>query len=960
MTARRGHLRPSRRGSGVLRSSQFRSKSGVGRTVGRTVWARSWQRLSRAVDEAEGPSGGPLHSNHVRRYSARVTLVGGRPTTPRCPRLPLPTNARVRQPADRRRGRVRRARSLLGLLPRRAAALGGARDRRRHRHRPVGARLVHVDESIPVIALIGLAFLLFLAGLEIEFDKLRGRLLRLTAAGLRALVRDRAAGRPRCSRRPGSIETPLLVAIILCATSLGVLVPVLKDAGEISSTFGQLIVAAGTIADFGAIILLSIFFSGEGGIGSTLLLLGACSRSAVVVLVVVRGAEHSMRSAQDLIRLQDTTAQIRVRGAIVLFVGFAAIADALGLEAILGAFIAGAILSLLDRDQVMTHPDFRRKLEAVGFGFFIPVFFVTSGVQFDLDALTRRAPRTWSWCRSSSRRWSRCAACPRCCTADCSTRATPRSPALMQATSLPFIVAATAIGMDLGLIDAAGGRRPDRRRPALGPALPARPGSRCSSAASGRAARPEREAERRADDGDVTPAPQEDICMSHSHATTADPVTAPRGRCPACKGKNVLVTGGSSGIGQAIAVRFAEYGANVAINYLTHARGGRRHRGAGRTPASHKVQQEGVRTCSSGATSPTRTTSCAMVGEAVERARRPRRPGQQRRHPDLAPERRALERGLRQGARRQPARARSCAPARRSATSSTRRRPASIVNVSSVHQLIPKPNYLGYSASKGGMQNLTRTLALEYAGRGIRVNGSRPGRDGHADQPRLDRRSGEAQQVEEHIPMQRAGDCRRDGGRDLLPRLRRRGLHHRPDHLRRRRPDAVPELRDALVVGVTVAARARPAGGRRRSGPTTSSGCSTTSRGEAPRGAALVREGRLYDLGHVLDEDDPGVPGPLLPPDAGDDGAPRRTPRCRVGANEVNWITEQVSATMQLGTHLDALSHLQIGDRGYNGWTVSELAGTAGVQAPRRRDRAADRHARLAGRRLRDARPRAT
>ena len=75
----------------------------------------------------------------------------------------------------------------------------------------------------------------------------------------------------------GLIETPLLVAIILCATSLGVLIPVLKDAGEISSTFGQLIVAAGTIADFGAVILLSIFFSGEGGIGSTLLLIGRSS-----------------------------------------------------------------------------------------------------------------------------------------------------------------------------------------------------------------------------------------------------------------------------------------------------------------------------------------------------------------------------------------------------------------------------------------------------------------------------------------------------------------------------------------------------------------------------------------------------------------------------------------------------------------------------------------------------------
>src|ERR671935_201897 len=106
----------------------------------------------------------------------------------------------------------------------------------------------------------------------------------------------------------GLVDTPLLVAIILCATSLGVLVPVLKDAREIATTFGQLIIAAASIADFGAIILLSIFFSGQGGIGSTLLLLGALFALAAVIFGVVRGAEHSVRLREDLLRLQDTTA----------------------------------------------------------------------------------------------------------------------------------------------------------------------------------------------------------------------------------------------------------------------------------------------------------------------------------------------------------------------------------------------------------------------------------------------------------------------------------------------------------------------------------------------------------------------------------------------------------------------------------------------------------------------------
>lgn len=315
--------------------------------------------------------------------------------------------------------------------------------------------IVHVDEAVSVVALLGLAFLLFLAGLEIEFDKLRGQVLRLTLMGFAisfAIAVVVALG----LKASGLIETPLLIAIILCATSLGVLIPVLKDAGEISSTFGQLIVAAGTIADFGAVILLSIFFSGEGGVGSTLLLIGSLVLLAIVVFIAVKSAERSSLLRQDLVRLQDTTAQIRVRGAVVLLVGFAAIADSLGLESILGAFMAGAILSLLDKDEAMTHPEFRRKLEAIGFGLFIPVFFVTSGVKYDLNALTSSA--------------SNVLMVPIFLAALMAARGLPALlyrrvldarqtliAGLMQATSLPFIVAAVAIGEDLDLIDAAEG-----------------------------------------------------------------------------------------------------------------------------------------------------------------------------------------------------------------------------------------------------------------------------------------------------------------------------------------------------------------------------------------------------------------------------------------------------------------------------------------------------------------------
>jgi Kef-type K+ transport system membrane component KefB len=320
---------------------------------------------------------------------------------------------------------------------------------------PAALGLVEVDESVEVVALIGLAFVLFLAGLEIEFDKLRGAVLRVTAVAF-AVSFAIAVGVALIPKAGGLIDSPLLVAIILCATSLGVLVPVLKDAGEISTTFGQLIIGAASIADFGAIILLSVFFSGEGGAGSALVLIGLLVVLGVVTFMVVRGAERSRAIKADLLRLQDTTAQIRVRGAVVLFVGFVAAAEALGLEVILGAFVAGAVLSLVDRDEVMTHPDLRRKLEAMGFGFFIPVFFVSSGVRFDLDALLADA--------------SNIAMVPIFLAALVAVRGLPallyrrliggrRAPVagLMQATSLPFIVAATAIGMELGLLSGAEG-----------------------------------------------------------------------------------------------------------------------------------------------------------------------------------------------------------------------------------------------------------------------------------------------------------------------------------------------------------------------------------------------------------------------------------------------------------------------------------------------------------------------
>ena len=221
------------------------------------------------------------------------------------------------------------------------------------------------------------------------------------------------------------------------------------------------------------------------------------------------------------------------------------------------------------------------------------------------------------------------------------------------------------------------------------------------------------------------------------------------------EGKNVLVTGGSSGIGQAIAVRFAEYGANVAINYL------RQPEEAAETETQvdacvRNVQRQGVRDVLVQGDVSNEDDVVRMVADAAHglggidvlvnnAGIQISRPTEELSSEDFD---RVLAVNLRG----------SFLCAREAIRHFlAEEKEASIVNISSVHQLIPKPGYIGYSASKGGMQNLTRTLALEYAGRGIRVNGVGPGATVTPINRAWIEDPEKRRQVEEHIPMQRAG-----------------------------------------------------------------------------------------------------------------------------------------------------------------------------------------------------------
>ena len=309
---------------------------------------------------------------------------------------------------------------------------------------------VEVDLPVSIVALLGLAFLLFLAGLEIDVHQLRGQLLRLALLGyLVTLVLGIGVG--TALGAVGWVGSPGLVAVTLSATSLGLVVPVLKDAGRTESKVGQTVVAAASVADFAAIVLLSLLFSAsDTSTGSRLVLLVSFAALIAATAVAATLVSRSTRLTTTLTTLQDTTAQIRVRAAVVLLVAFVALAEQFGLESILGAFMAGAVVGLVDRDSA-SHPHFRIKLEAIGYGFLIPVFFVTSGLRLDLSGLMENP--------------SALARVPVFVVALLVVRGLPAllfsrfldrrsvvAAGLLQATSLPFVVTATQIGVLTGLI----------------------------------------------------------------------------------------------------------------------------------------------------------------------------------------------------------------------------------------------------------------------------------------------------------------------------------------------------------------------------------------------------------------------------------------------------------------------------------------------------------------------------
>jgi Kef-type K+ transport system membrane component KefB len=308
-----------------------------------------------------------------------------------------------------------------------------------------------VDDPVAILSVIGLAFLLFLCGLEVDLDQLRGRVLWLAGVAFAATV-GLALLVGIALDLADLVKSPLLAAIILTATSLGLVLPTLKERDRTATDFGQLVFAGATLGNLVSALLLSLLFSRDAvDVGTRVVLLGGFVLTVAAILFALSRHRMSRPLSKVLERLQDTSAQIRVRGAMFLLLLLVLAAQEFGLGAILGAFVAGAIVSVLDRDGVRTHPLFKVKLDAIGYGFLIPIFMVAAGLSFDAQALVNDP--------------STLLKVPLFLLALLFVRGVPAlvfrpvlgtrgsvAAGLLLATSLPFIVAATQIGQSLDLI----------------------------------------------------------------------------------------------------------------------------------------------------------------------------------------------------------------------------------------------------------------------------------------------------------------------------------------------------------------------------------------------------------------------------------------------------------------------------------------------------------------------------
>jgi Kef-type K+ transport system membrane component KefB len=250
---------------------------------------------------------------------------------------------------------------------------------------PHAADLAHVNRFTDFFGNLGLGMLFFFAGYEIDFEHIRGRALRLGMIGW-AMSLAIAFGVGGLLAALGIVVSLLYTGSALATTAIGTLIPILRDEGELETRFGKYLLASGAAGEFGPILLITLVLSTTHPVEEAAILV------AFVVLAVVTGI-FAVRSVSRgwpvLERTFESSSQLPIRLAVVLIFALLTLAGHLGLDLLLGGFVAGLITRQALRDQELAL--FESKITAVGYGFLIPFFFITSGMKFDLPSLFESA-----------------------------------------------------------------------------------------------------------------------------------------------------------------------------------------------------------------------------------------------------------------------------------------------------------------------------------------------------------------------------------------------------------------------------------------------------------------------------------------------------------------------------------------------------------------------------------------
>jgi Kef-type K+ transport system membrane component KefB len=245
--------------------------------------------------------------------------------------------------------------------------------------------LAQVDPTTEFLGNLGLGMLFFFAGYEIDFPRIKGRPMELAGLGW-ALSLVLAYGIGGALAAAGVVVSYLYTGSAMATTAIGTLIPILSDAGEIRTKFGRYLLGAGAAGEFGPILLVTLILSTTHPLREALILVLFVALAVATGVLAVRTA---WRGWPLIERTIETSSQLAVRLAVVLVFGLVALAAELGLDLLLGGFVAGMITRIALRGREVTV--FDSKLMAVGYGLLIPFFFVTSGMSFDLDALTESA-----------------------------------------------------------------------------------------------------------------------------------------------------------------------------------------------------------------------------------------------------------------------------------------------------------------------------------------------------------------------------------------------------------------------------------------------------------------------------------------------------------------------------------------------------------------------------------------